>query len=263
VSEAAGSGGNTKNATASSTSWTERFGLLTIIVAGVPTGLGIARMYIESHGNRTYFLAWLSAANLLSMWTYVLAAVLLLFIYALPAIVFYYVMRQLEDRRKASQVRRGKLPGRGTIVCAAICAATGLAIFGANTITLIGNPLFILLAGAMLHWRKAELVQPALQGGAIAITLLIVTFSMASSSVNGLPLTTIETSDAVGLRVGYVLAVDDISMTFANTRGDVEYLPSESVKRRSICPGKKLYYSPSLLSYWLDEPSEYNPPSCS
>jgi hypothetical protein len=80
----------------------------------------------------------------------------------------------------------------------------------------------------------------------------------------GFPEELVRVTNEAPLSLGYVLNVDDVSLTLAYRDGGIRRIPTDSVLERAVCPGVEEYNEiPPLLRTALRAKTPYIPPLCS
>ena len=233
------------------------------LVTGLPILLGYARLYVFARGDIQVFSTLLASMNIVSLIGANLPVVIGWIACVASSIV---AARPLGHRpeRVRSRIVGADYPFRFlanyflaamTLIVAAYSAfLVGVIIFSAGIAAIVsslrlhrrlrdhqreGGDLKVFadayLGGRTYDPRLAASEKFSGIGQGVVIAVLVLMFGIGSTSFAGLPIELVRVDGEHEASAGYVVGVDDISLTLAYLDGGVRRIPADDVHARAVC----------------------------
>ncbi|SDG48287.1 hypothetical protein SAMN05216377_11281 [Pseudonocardia oroxyli] len=222
----------------------ERVGGWPLVIAGAPLAIAAIRLLVISRLDLNLFAAWISGVNLLNVWIFGLIFFTQPFSVAIPMVLGTLLV--LKARSGPFEGRFWRTP-RYAIATIGIVALMFCLTYITGPDDLLSSMLAPLVVLAFMSYaesapgnefdfkrpfRIARRFAIAMAGIFGVLSLIMQPFVIPP----GVPHERVRITGSISVEDGWVLAVDDVSLTFAYRDGGIRRIPTGDIEARHICP---------------------------
>jgi uncharacterized membrane protein YidH (DUF202 family) len=248
--------------------WAERWGLWSLSAAAIPAAVGAGRVFVASRNDPQSLAAWLSSANLLAAWLSAALAMAVAAIALVPvviAVIWLFPAREADHelhplQTQAYIIKLGMVWVFYELLQMVFTGATTIYLAAGNAVGALSALMWV--TERRLHRRPLRFGVRLVWFPVVAAAAIVV-LAAVFTGTTGFPIERVQVEDEPEMSEGYVLSVDDVSLTLAYLDGGVRRIPTAHVSGRFICPlprRPQLLRSP--LTSLLEAPHPFVPDEC-
>lgn len=207
-----------------------------LVLAATPTCAAVAKLFVLSHGDANTLAFLLANGNVVAVWLVAAGTTLLAVLVLTPLILGTALVVTAGARSRAAWIRRRLVAG----AVAAAVVQTGLLWVTTASPLVVG--LGVLIAVLISILLAVEPDTPPLRGAIVSVACILgsayLLVALASAPV-GLPRQVVTTAEDGAVETvvrGYLVSVDDVSLSLILPDGTIEHVTTGAVRQRATCP---------------------------